>query len=202
MTQLADLARPFPRAFVQTNPSGGGSYVSHSEVTQWLLMVVGPFSFEVVELIRGYVDAKPPNPKGTSAKAKAGSPALDGAVVGCLGRLSCTVDGKAVTVVEVGDCESPHNWAHDGARAKDAASDSIKRCAMRLSVGLHLWAQDNYFLRRKLTEGDAVCSCGHPFSDHQGSADPNTGDVAFCCVHENNGDVCGCDDFGVTDAGA
>lgn len=156
MSQLADLARPFPRQFVQTNPSGGGQYVSHSEVTQWLLMAVGPFSFEVMELVRGFVPGKAPDPKASSARGKAGVPDLPNAVVGALCRLTVTVDGVPVTVVEVGDCEQPHNWPHDGARAKDAASDAIKRCAMRVGVGLHLWAQEHYFLHRKLTEaGDA-----------------------------------------------
>ena len=44
---------------------------------------------------------------------------------------------------------------------KDAMSDAIKRCAMALGVGLHLWSQmgdqDEYFLDKQLaknTNGD------------------------------------------------
>ena len=33
---------------------------------------------------------------------------------------------------------------------KDAASDALKRCAMRLGLGLHLWAQEHYFLDQQL----------------------------------------------------
>jgi hypothetical protein len=32
-----------------------------------------------------------------------------------------------------------------------AASDGLKRCAMRLGLGLHLWAGGNYFLDKWLT---------------------------------------------------
>ena len=53
-SDLARLARPFPRELVQRDP-GGNSYVAHENVTQWLLGIVGPFSFELVEIIRGDV---------------------------------------------------------------------------------------------------------------------------------------------------
>jgi len=155
MSQLADLAVPFPDKYVHTNPSGGGSYVPHPVIVQRLLMAVGPYSFEILDLIRGDLPAVAPNPQGKSTRAKQGSPALTGAVVGALCRLTVQVDGRDVTVVEVGDCEAPHNWPHDGARAKDASSDALKRCAMRLGLGLHLWTKPGeYFLDRKLAERD------------------------------------------------
>lgn len=150
MEQLRGLVRPFPSKYVKVNPSGGGTYVAHEVVTQRLLHVVGPFSTSVVEIIRGDVAAIPPNPKGNSARAKAGSPALTGVVVGVLLALSVSVDGREVTVTEVGDCEQPHNWTTDGARMKDAMSDAIKRCAMRLGCGIHLWAQDLFYLHDAL----------------------------------------------------
>jgi hypothetical protein len=37
---------------------------------------------------------------------------------------------------------------------KDAMSDAYKRCAMRLGVGLHLWAQEHYYLGEKLLKAD------------------------------------------------
>ena len=159
MTQLRDLAEPFPAKYVRTNPSGGGSYVTHSVVVQRLLMVVGPYDFTISEVIRGDVPAIPADPGGKSKRAKEGRPALSGAAVGVVGRLSCVVDGERVTVEDVGDCEDPHNWPHDGARLKDATSDAIKRCAARLGLGLHLWAQDDYFLDKRL------------------DADPETGEI-------------------------
>lgn len=144
--QLTALSQPFPSKFVKQNPSGGGTYVGHDVVTQRLLSILGPYDFDCKQLIRGYVDAKPPNPNGRSAKARAGSPPLENAVVGALCTLTVTIDGKTVSVTEVGDCEEPHNWPHDGARTKDALSDAIKRCAMRIGLGLHLWSQDLYVL--------------------------------------------------------
>lgn len=156
MRDLTKLLHPFPAKVIKNNPSGGGSYVAHPVVEQRLLDVLGPVTTELVELVRGDVKGKAPNPNGTSARAKAGTPDLTNAVVGCVLRMTATVDGRTVTVEEVGDCEEPNNWPHDGARAKDAFSDAYKRCAMRLGVGLHLWAQDDFYLGQKLMDQDAA----------------------------------------------
>lgn len=149
MSQLSRLAQPFPDAFVQRKPgTGGGDYVTHSTVTQRLLMAVGPYTYEIVELIRGDFerpakDGKQPGP-------------LVNVVSGALCRLTVTIDDREVSITEVGDCENPGNWKTDGQRAKDAASDAFKRCAMRLGLGLHLWTGDqNYFLYDKLREKTA-----------------------------------------------
>lgn len=154
MTQLADLARPFPNAFVRANPSGGGTYVPHPLYTQRLLLYLGGYSFERVEIIRGDVPGKPPNPDAESQRAKAGTPDLHGVIVGCVCRLTVTVDGTRQTLEDVGDCESPHNWPHDGARLKDAMSDALKRCARHIGLGLHLYAKspDEYVLARLLAD--------------------------------------------------
>lgn len=138
-SQLTALAQPFPPAYIQRKPGGGGGdYVTHSTVNQRLLMAVGPFTYEVVELIRG--DFKD----------------LVNVVSGARCRLTVTVDGREVSVTEIGDCENPGNWKTDGQRAKDASSDGFKRCAMRLGLGLHLWVGDeNYFLAEKLKEREA-----------------------------------------------
>lgn len=154
LRDLTKLLARFPRDVIKENPSGGGSYVAHPVVEQRILDVLGPVTFELVEIVRGHVDAKPPNPNGNSAKAKAGSPALDNAVVGVVARMRAVIDSYPVTVEEAGDCEAPHNWPHDGARMKDAMSDAYKRCAMRLGVGLHLWAQDAFYLGEKLIKQD------------------------------------------------
>ena len=151
MSELADLCKPFPDGDIHRNPSGGGEYVKHSTVVEKLLYAVGPFSYRILEPVRGFVQGTPPNPSGNSARAKAGTPDLVDAVVGCLAELTVTVDGETVTVVEVGDCEQPHNWPHDGARLKDASSDALKRCAMRVGVGLHLWSQESFRLHDALT---------------------------------------------------
>jgi hypothetical protein len=150
-SDLARLARPFPGELVQRDP-GGNRYVAHENVTQWLLGIVGPFSFELVQIIRGDVPAVPPDPKGRSRQAKEGTPALHDVIVGGVWRLTLVVDGRTVRLEEAGDVEDPHNWRHDGQRLKQAASDAIKRCAMRAGLGLHLWAGERYVLDGRLRE--------------------------------------------------
>ena len=135
MTQLERLARPFPASMVQQKPGKfKASYVAHSEVAQKLLSVVGPYDFAVTEVIRG----------------------SSGKVEGCLASLTVTIDGRETTIVEVGDCENPGNWPTDGARLKDAASDAFKRCAMRVGVGLHLWAQERFVLADQLKKSEEI----------------------------------------------
>ncbi len=154
MRDLTKLLHPFPSAVIHKNPSGGGSYVKHSTVQQRIMDVLGLVDFELVQVIRGHVDGRPPNPNGKSARAKAGVPAMESAVVGVVCRMRAVIDGQAVVVEEAGDCEEPHNWPHDGARMKDAMSDAYKRCAMRLGVGLHLWSQDDFYLAEKMLKQD------------------------------------------------
>jgi hypothetical protein len=151
VSDLAKLARPFPRELVERDPAGN-RYVAHENVTQWLLGIVGPFSFELVEVIRGDVPGIPPDPKGRSRQAKEGMPALHNVIVGGVWRLTLRIDGRTVQLEEAGDVEDPHNWPHDGLRLKQAASDSIKRCAMRAGLGLHLWAGERYVLDGRLGE--------------------------------------------------
>jgi hypothetical protein len=145
---LVELARRFPDGFVERKD--GNDYVAHHVVNQRLLSIVGPFDFELVEVVRGEVAAVPPDPNARSRRAKAGTPALSNVVVGAVWRLTCRIDGQPVRIEEVGDVGDVHNWPHDGARLKDAASDALKRCAMRLGLGLHLWAQEHYYLDHQL----------------------------------------------------
>lgn len=151
MSDLARLARPFPRELIQKDP-GGNVYVAHENVTQWLLGIVGPFDWTLVEIIRGNVPGTPPDPDGKSKRAKAGTPDLNDVIVGGVWRLTLTVDNQTVHIEEAGDVEDPHNWRHDGARLKQAASDAIKRCAMRAGLGLHLWAGERYVLDARLQQ--------------------------------------------------
>jgi hypothetical protein len=160
MSQLRDLARRFPSSVVHTNPSGGGVYVSHHLYVQRLLMHLGGYSFERVDILRGRVAGKPPNPNGSSARAKEGTPDLEDAVVGVVCRLTVEVDGRTLVIEDVGDCESPHNWPHDGARLKDAMSDALKRCCARIGLGTHLYSksEDDYVLYRVLTDQEEIAA--------------------------------------------
>lgn len=150
--QVYQVAVPFPKKVIRENPSGGGKYVPHHLYTQRLLLHFGHYDFELVELIRGDVAGKAPNPNGQSDRARNGTPALTNVVVGAVCRLRVVMDGQPMVVEEVGDCEDPHNWAHDGARGKDAMSDALKRCAMRIGMGVHLYARDpqDFILREAL----------------------------------------------------
>ena len=131
MEQLYDLSRRFPDKFIHKNPSGFGDYIQHSVIRQRLLSVLGAYSTDVVETIYD-----------------------DNMITGVVLKLSCVIDGQEISVVEAGDVENPSNWKTNGARMKDAMSDAIKRCAMALGVGLHLWSQidgqDEYFLDKQL----------------------------------------------------
>ena len=50
--QLKKLAKPFPASVVKQKPgSFAAAYVSHSEVTQSLLGIVGPYSTEVKQVL-------------------------------------------------------------------------------------------------------------------------------------------------------
>lgn len=135
MSQLAKLAKPFPKAYVSPPAQGKyGEYVPHHTVNQALLATLGPFDLEVKEVLRGREGF------------------VEGAVIRCV----FTIDGERVVVEEAGDCESPSNWKTDGARLKDAVSDGLKRCAMRVGLGLHLWCQDTYFLDKSLKAEEVV----------------------------------------------
>ena len=131
MSQLYELARPFPTKYVRPAPQGKyGDYVPHSTVVEAMLYAVGPHDFEVLDFIYD-----------------------DGELTGCRARMTADIDGRSTTVVEIGDVE--HSDRHtNGSAAKEAASDAYKRCAMRLGKGTHLWSGADYFLVRALRERD------------------------------------------------
>ena len=139
MSQARDLREPFDKAHVKKAPRGKyGDYVPHHIVTMKLLDIVGPFDFTIVREIRGH--AKEIRDYKTN---EVKWPARENAVVGAVCELSCTIDGQRVTVSEVGTEDQPA-MKHDAEALKSATSDALKRCAMRLGLGLHLWAGDDY----------------------------------------------------------
>ena len=146
--QLRSLAKPFHASVIKQKPGRGDNavYVTQSAVTQRLLGTIGPFDMSSVELIRG-----------TAPKIRWGGeergPYAD-IVVGAIVTFRFHVDGRDVTVAEVGATENPSGKDTDGDRAKSAVSDALKRAAMRISCGLHLWGKDDdpYFLPQMLTD--------------------------------------------------
>lgn len=148
-SQLQRLAKPFPARYVKKPAAGKyGSYVEHSAITQALLDRVGPYDFRIREPLWGYVPERVIPARENRPERRL--PAIERTITGAICALTVTIDGRTVTIEEVGDCEDPHNWPTEGARLKDAASDGIKRCAMRIGLGLHLWAQEDYFLDKAL----------------------------------------------------
>ena len=125
---LYQLARPFPEAFIVKKPGGKfqADYVAHGVITARLLEVLGPFDWSIAKII-------------TNA---------DGIAVGCIGRLEATVDGRPVVIEELGDVEQV--GPNSATNLKHASSDALKRAAMRLGLGLHLWVGEHYYLDRAL----------------------------------------------------
>lgn len=141
-TQVGELSKRFPAALVKQVDAGGGrraDYVSHSTINERALSIVGPFSFEVVEVIRGHAAER------KSRDGKRTWPARDDAVLGCIARLTVEIDGKEVVIAEIGSEDEPAMHT-DSENLKNAASDAFKRCWMRTGLGLHLWSQDDYWL--------------------------------------------------------
>lgn len=117
------LARPFPQEFIEE--VNKHDTVPHHVILQRLILIFG--TTPKIEILRETYD--------------------EGQVLsGVLMRL--TVPGHE-PVEEWGAGGNPQSKTN-GDRAKDACSDALKRCAMRLGCGLHLWAQGSYFLYDKL----------------------------------------------------
>jgi len=134
---LIKLAKPFAASLVKQKPgSFAAAYVSHSEVTQSLLGIVGPYSTEVKHIIYN----------------------ADGNVEGIILALKVTIDGEQVVVEEAGAVE--RKVPNNGEALKDCVSDAIKRCAMRLGLGLHLWAGEHYYLYSALTKKEEADGVG------------------------------------------
>jgi len=130
-TVLRDLVKRIPASYVKTKPGGfQADYVSHADIQQILLAKIGPCTQEVKELIYN----------------------AEHQLQGCILRMTYEIDGQTVVIEEAGDVERP--GANNGANAKNAVSDAVKRCAMRIGVGLHLWSQENYVLDKLAQDGE------------------------------------------------
>lgn len=133
-TQLQALAKRIPKSYIKTKPGGfAADYCSHADVQQMLIAKLGvPPSQEVTQVIRS----------------------ADGQAQGVVLRMVFNIDGQTVVIDEVGECERPGQ--NEGLNVKNAVSDAVKRCAMRIGLGLELWCQETYVLDKALAtkEGD------------------------------------------------
>ena len=146
---LQELAKPFPQKYIHNNPTGFGEYIQHSVIRQRLLSVLGPYEQRVIQVFKEEM---------TDKQGK-----LKTVTTGVVLEMTFNIGGRDVSVQEVGDVEQPFNWKTEGARMKDAVSDAVKRCAMAIRCGLHLWARHDgkseYFLDQQLSkelEGDGT----------------------------------------------
>ena len=128
MSDLLRLSKPFPSQFIESKPGAySADYVKHSTVNEFLLGIVGPFDWQLVQVLH-----EP-----------------DGMVSGAVFRMTLEIDGRSVRIEEVRSIQQAGN-KNNGDRMKDAASDALKRCAMRAGLGLHLWSQKKYILHSTL----------------------------------------------------
>tara|TARA_Y100000004_G_scaffold63395_1_gene71050 strand:+ start:2694 stop:3287 length:594 start_codon:yes stop_codon:yes gene_type:complete len=146
---LQELAKPFPQKYIHNNPTGFGEYIQHSVIRQRLLSVLGPYEQRVIQVFKEEM---------TDKQGK-----LKTVTTGVVLEMTFNIGGRDVSVQEVGDVEQPFNWKTEGARMKDAVSDAVKRCAMAIGCGLHLWSRHDgkseYFLDQQLSkelEGDGT----------------------------------------------
>ena len=140
MKNLKELAKPFAGLVKGAAPGKFGDYVEHSAVTQRLLLHCGAYDQTVIREIYD--------------EHKEYGKTLTGVVLA----LRLKIDGELITVQESGSVDKPYKVTNrktgermnNGERLKLAISDAHKRCAMRVGLGLHLWAQDDYFLYDQL----------------------------------------------------
>lgn len=122
MKQLIELQKRFPANWIRKLKKGNGrteDYLNFATVAQRLLEVVGPFNWKIIREITE-----------------------SGKVVGCVGQITCTIDGETITVEGVGTANN--STENSGEILKKAESDAFKRCARMVGLGLHLWAGQNH----------------------------------------------------------
>lgn len=158
--QLKSLAKKVPEQFISDNGRGWPA-MDHTVVSQMLLAKLGGYNFEITHVLRS----------GTKKDASVE------VVTGVIGRLTVEIDGKVVVVEEGGGVENALNQDGDGERVKHAASDALKRCAMRIGLGLHIWSGDHYFLDKLLEreDGSRGRKWGSGGKDHEGASEGSSG---------------------------
>lgn len=133
-TDQIKLSREWNKAVVKKLPvsykKDGISYVDHTQVTQRLIALIPDVQFKAGSFI--YDDYE--DLEGRRRKILTG---VEYTIEG-------TIDGHLRSVTEVGMCDKPFEVegrkpANNGERAKECISDAVKRCGMRLGIGIELY---------------------------------------------------------------
>ena len=134
------LSKPWAKAVIKKlnvgYKKGGIDYVEHTQVTQRLIAIIPDLQMTTGKFI--YDDYE--DDQGRTKKILTGIEYI----------IEGTIDGQYVKRAEVGMCDKPFEYApkedgsktrvlNNGERAKECLSDAVKRCAMRLGVGIELY---------------------------------------------------------------
>ncbi len=129
MIQLQDLSKRLPEKWVKEKGTGfAAKYCSHGDIQQALLAKVGPSSQRIIKEIY--------NSEGN---------VLEGVIL----EMVFYIDLEPVVIQEIG--ESERDTGNNALNLKNSVSDGIKRCAMRVGLGLELWSE-NYALPEALAQ--------------------------------------------------
>jgi len=129
MIQLQDLAKPLPEKWIKEKGTGfAAKYCSHGDIQQALLAKLGPTSQRIVKEIY--------NSEGN---------VLEGVIL----EMVFHIDLEPVVIQEIG--ESERDTGNNALNLKNSVSDAVKRCAMRVGLGLELWTE-NYALDKALAK--------------------------------------------------
>jgi len=128
------LSKAWNKAVVKKLPvsykKDGIDYVDHTQVTQRLIALIPDVKLKAGSFI--YDDYE--DLEGRRRKILTG---VEYTIEG-------TIDGHFRSVTEVGMCDKPFEVegrkpANNGERAKECISDAVKRCGMRLGIGIELY---------------------------------------------------------------
>lgn len=114
----------------------GIRYVDHTQVTQRLIALIPDVQFK----LGNHIYDKYEDDQGKQYKFLTG---VEYTIEG-------TIDGHFRSVTEVGMCDKPFEYEpkedgskprviNNGERAKECISDAVKRCGMRLGIGIELY---------------------------------------------------------------
>lgn len=116
----------------------GIAYVEHTQVTQRLIAIIPDINMEIKEMIYDNFT----NPQTGEEK---------NILTGIVYKITGTIDNEFRIVEEIGMCDKPFYNPNpeknikiltNGERGKECLSDAIKRCGMRLGIGIELYESD------------------------------------------------------------